>query len=107
MTNRMNALALAVVLAAAAGAAAQDNLVAAGQALSAPCATCHGADGIALMPAYPNLAGQNEKYLVNALNAYREGQRQGGMAGLMIPMAKALSDEDIAALASYYSSLEP
>ncbi len=106
MTVRTGAFAFAL-LAAATGAAAEEDLVAAGQALSTPCATCHGADGIALMPAYPNLAGQNEQYLVSALNAYREGRRQGGMAGLMIPMAKALTDEDIAALAKYYASLEP
>lgn len=106
MTIRTVALALALV-AGATGVAAEDDLVAAGQALSAPCTTCHGADGMALMPAYPNLAGQNEQYLVNALNAYRDGRRQGGMAGLMIPMAKALTDENIAALAKYYSSLKP
>jgi cytochrome c553 len=106
LTIRTVALSIALVIAAT-GARAEDDLVAAGKALSAPCTTCHGADGMALMSAYPNLAGQNEQYLVNALNAYRDGQRQGGMAGLMIPMAKALTDENIAALAKYYASLEP
>lgn len=81
--------------------------VAAGKALSLICATCHGANGIATMPSYPNLAGQNEKYLVAALKAYRDGRRTGGTAGLMMPVAKPLSDEEIAALAKYYASLDP
>jgi cytochrome c553 len=83
------------------------DLVAAGKALSTTCATCHGANGIAGMPNYPNLAGQKEGYLVAALKAYRAGKRTGGTAGLMMPVAKALSDEDIAALAKYYASLDP
>jgi cytochrome c553 len=78
----------------------------AGKAKSAVCASCHGADGIALMPIYPNLAGQNEEYLVSALKAYRSKERQGGNAALMHAMAANLSDEDIANLAAYYASLK-
>lgn len=80
--------------------------VAAGKAKSAVCATCHGAEGIAIMPAYPNLAGQNAEYLASALKAYRDKQRQGGMAAIMQMQANNLSDEDIANLAAYYSSLK-
>ena len=36
---------------------------AAGKTKAALCAACHGVSGIATMPAYPNLAGQNEPYL--------------------------------------------
>ena len=77
-----------------------------GKAKSAVCASCHGADGKALMPAYPNLAGQNEAYLVSALMAYRSKERQGGNAALMHAMAANLSDEDINNLAAYYASLK-
>lgn len=87
--------------------AAPADQIAAGKALSITCATCHGANGIASMPIYPNLAGQNEKYLAAALKAYRDGNRRGGTAGLMMPVAKALSDEEILALAKYYASLDP
>ncbi len=80
--------------------------VAAGKAKSAVCATCHGADGIAIMPVYPNLAGQNAEYLESALKAYRDKQRQGGMAAIMQMQATNLSDEDIANLAAYYASLK-
>lgn len=82
-----------------------DEKAAAGKQLAVTCATCHGGNGIAMIDMYPHLAGQNEKYLVSALKAYRAGQRQGGTAGLMAPVAKTLSDEDIEALARYYASL--
>ncbi len=78
----------------------------AGKAKAAVCASCHGADGMALLPAYPNLAGQNEEYLVSALKAYRSKERQGGSAALMHAMAANLSDDDIANLAAYYASLK-
>lgn len=80
--------------------------VAKGKAKSAVCSTCHGAEGIAIMPTYPNLAGQNAEYLESALKAYRDKQRQGGMAGIMQMQAANLSDDDIANLAAYYSSLK-
>ncbi len=37
---------------------------AAGQSRAAQCASCHGPEGLAVMPDAPNLAGQNERYLV-------------------------------------------
>jgi len=80
--------------------------IAVGKAKSAVCTTCHGADGIAIMPAYPNLAGQNADYLESALKAYRAEQRQGGMAAIMQMQAQNLSDEDITNLAAYYASLK-
>lgn len=78
---------------------------AAGKAKAALCATCHGADGVAVMPLYPNLAGQNAPYLEQAIKAYRDGKRSGGMAAQMTPMAAGLSDADIANLAAYFASL--
>jgi len=74
----------------------------AGKAKSAMCAGCHGGQGISLTPVWPNLAGQKEQYLVNALKKYRSGERKNSQ---MSPMAMALTDEDIANLAAYYSSL--
>lgn len=79
--------------------------VANGKAKSVVCSTCHGADGIATMPVYPNLAGQNAEYLASALKTYRDKQRQGGMAAIMQMQAANLSDEDITDLAAYYASL--
>lgn len=79
---------------------------AAGKEKAALCAACHGANGIALMPAYPNLAGQNEAYLVSSLKAYRDKQRNGGMAAIMQMQAASLSDDDIDNIAAHFASLK-
>lgn len=79
--------------------------IAAGKAKAAVCAACHGQNGIAQIPTYPNLAGQHEQYLVMALKAYRAKERTGGQAVIMQGQAAALTDEDIANLAAYFASL--
>ncbi|WP_372964258.1 cytochrome c [Marinobacter sp.] len=77
----------------------------AGKAKAAVCAACHGQNGISQVPIYPNLAGQKEQYLAASIKAYKAGQRQGGQAPVMQGQAMALSDDDIANLAAYFSSL--
>ena len=77
----------------------------AGKARAAVCAACHGKAGIAAIPGYPNLAGQNEQYLVSSLKAYKGKQRSGGQAAIMQGQATGLSDDDIANLAAYYAGL--
>lgn len=72
-------------------------------AQAATCTACHGENGISLSPTWPTLAGQHEDYLVHALNQYRDGTRKDAV---MAPMAAALSDDDVALLAKYYSRLE-
>lgn len=67
------------------------------------CGACHGQNGIGLSPGWPTLAGQHEDYLVHALNQYRSGMRQDPV---MSPLVSSLSDETVALLAKYYSSLE-
>ncbi len=78
---------------------------AAGKARAAICAACHGANGKATIPTYPNLAGQNEAYLANSLKDYKNKKRNGPQALIMQPQASMLSDQDIANLAAYFSSL--
>lgn len=72
----------------------------AGQAKSAACAACHGADGNSVMPAWPRLAGQGAKYLYKQLHDFKAGIRQ---EATMQGMAFGLSDQDMADLAAYYS----
>jgi hypothetical protein len=55
---------------------------------------------------YPKIAGQNQKYLVNALKAYKSGHRVGTYAALMAETANNLSDADIGNLAAYLASLD-
>ena len=74
---------------------------AAGKAKSVVCSACHGATGISVNPMWPNLAGQQEQYLVKQIKAFRDGTRKDPT---MAPMVAALSDEDIANLAAYYAA---
>lgn len=78
-----------------------------GQAKSASCAACHGANGKAVNTIYPNLAGQNADYLALSLHAYKKGGRSGGQAGVMQAFSSSLSDQDISDLSAYYASLTP
>ncbi|MFC0693410.1 cytochrome c [Paraburkholderia humisilvae] len=78
--------------------------VAAGRTKAVQCQACHGLDGISKQPDAPNLAGQNEDYLVKALNDFKTGARKNE---LMSTVVKPLSDTDIANLAAYYHSLRP
>jgi cytochrome c553 len=69
------------------------------------CIGCHGIPGYkASFPnvySVPKIGGQSEKYLVNALNAYKKGERNHpSMKGI----AWTLSDQDIADLAAYYAA---
>ncbi len=73
----------------------------AGQQKSTVCAACHGADGNSLIPTYPNLAGQDAKYLQQQLAAFKAGERKNA---IMAPMAAPLSEQDQADLAAYFGS---
>lgn len=97
-------IALTAVFSATPAFAAGD--AAAGKTKSMLCASCHGAAGVAVADMYPNLAGQNQPYLVSSLKAYRDKERNGGMAAIMQMQAANLSDADIDDLAAYFSSLK-
>lgn len=98
--RKLLSIAFAAATLAAPAAFAAD--IEAGKAKSAMCAACHGPAGISAVGMWPNLAGQKEEYLVKQMKAFRDGTRSEPS---MSPMAAALTDEDIANLAAYYSSL--
>jgi cytochrome c553 len=98
MMAAMVALTSTVGLVAAGNAAD----VAAGHTRASQCMACHGINGIATAPDAPNLAGQNESYLVAQLSAFRSGSRENETMSLI---AKPLTDADIANLAAYYHSV--
>ncbi|EGQ8026037.1 c-type cytochrome [Vibrio vulnificus] len=100
------AMGLALGLGLMSGSVLAAGDVAAGQAKAAVCAACHGANGMATIPGYPNLKGQNEQYLVSAIKAYKNKERNGGLAVVMQAQAAMLNDADIANLAAYYASLK-
>lgn len=95
----------AIMLAASMGSAVAGD-AAAGKAKSAICASCHGVDGISLIPNYPNLAGQKEQYIIDQLKHFKDGTRNSGLSAVMAPMAMPLTDADMANLAAYFSSLK-
>lgn len=103
--TKLSSIILSVSLLVAFNAQASGD-IAAGKAKAGMCAGCHGVNGKALIPGYPNLAGQNAQYLVSALKAYKDKSRTGGQAAIMQGQASALSDADMQNLAAYYSSLK-
>ncbi|HEU4813197.1 MAG TPA: cytochrome c [Xanthomonadaceae bacterium] len=78
-----------------------------GRALTYTCQGCHGVPGYEnAYPTYrvPMIGGQSEVYLVNALTAYRNGERQHPT---MQAQAESFSEADIADIAAFLSSLQP
>ena len=72
----------------------------AGQAKTAVCSACHGPDGDSLVPIFPKLAGQGERYLLKQLYDIKDGKRVVvEMTGLLNP----LTDQDLADIAAYYA----
>lgn len=81
---------------------------AAGKAKSKPCVSCHGANGEGKANSEgkepnPRIAGLTEPVIVQALKDYKSGKR---VSKPMKMFATKLSDEDMANLAAYYSSLK-
>ena len=106
----MNRLLPAVLgLALALGAStvfAQEKKTKSGQGMEnahAMCIGCHGIPGYktAFPDVYhvPKIAGQNPGYIINALKAYKSGERSHpSMRGI----AASLTDEDMQKLADFY-----
>jgi cytochrome c553 len=80
----------------------KDALIAAGKSKSRVCTGCHGANGISRIPSYPSLAGLPREYLSEQLHAFRSGERKNPT---MSSIALNLTDQDIAALSHYFTSL--
>ncbi|MGZ5584480.1 MAG: c-type cytochrome [Usitatibacter sp.] len=91
----------AALLAAAAPALAASGDAEVGKKKSAPCAACHGANGISVSPEFPNLAGQYPDYIQTALTHYRNGKRKNPIMQLQV---KDLTQKDMMDLAAYFSS---
>ncbi len=104
--NKMSFSALLCVVLAA-GPAMADSLVdgsaEAGKAKSITCAACHGAEGNSVNPTWPNLAGQHAGYIVEQLQAFKDGLRNNA---LMNGQAMMLSEEDMKNLSVYYEGLD-
>jgi cytochrome c553 len=105
-TTRLAAMAAAAALyAVGMPAQAADGNAEAGKKKTQMCAGCHGLKGFrtAFPDVYhvPKLGGQNPGYIVNALKAYKSGERSHPT---MRGIAASLTDKDMADLAAYYAA---
>jgi cytochrome subunit of sulfide dehydrogenase len=82
--------------------------------LAEDCANCHGKDGVSTEPDVPTIAGFSAPYLTDSLVAYKNKERpcpdakylggeKKGKSTNMCEVAKALSDQDAAALAKHFA----
>lgn len=102
--NRLSKLALLTgIMATVTGIPAMAADIEAGKKKARSCRTCHGMDGIAKIPIAPHLAGESQVYLETQLKAFRNGKREHEM---MTVVAKGMSDEDIANVSKWYSSIK-
>ena len=94
------ALAVPLVMGAAPAPVSADELFEYGQYLSSQCSTCHRLD--AYEGAIPPLGHLPRDYFIVAMREYKSGRRSNPA---MVSVANALSDEEIEALAVYYTSI--
>jgi cytochrome c553 len=103
--KRLHLVGLIAVALCAASAAHAEGDKTKGRTLVYTCNGCHGVPGYAnVYPEYhvPHIAGQNEQYIVSALKAYKTGERKHPTMGAQ---AQSMSDQEIADIAAYLSSL--
>jgi cytochrome c553 len=73
----------------------------AGKTKAAACGGCHGMDGNSAVPTFPKLASQGEKYIVKQLQDFKANANRKNE--LMLGMAAALSEEDMADIGAFYA----
>jgi cytochrome c553 len=75
------------------------------QSLAATCANCHGTHGKSVKdPGVPGLAGRPSSYLIEQMQAFRNGTRE---ATIMHQIAKGYTDEQVRQMADYFASQKP
>lgn len=72
--------------------------------VDANCAACHGANGVSVAPAQPNLGGQNIKYLYKQMVDFKTKARRNGV---MEAQLVGLTQQDLADVAGYYAAQTP
>jgi cytochrome c553 len=72
------------------------------------CIECHGPSAVPKNPAYPILAGQPADYLRRQLLLLQQGARGGSeYVHLMRSFVVRLHEDEIVAVAAYFSSIDP
>lgn len=101
MKKSLIAVSVSLALLNMSGIAQAAGDVNAGQAKAGSCASCHGEIGNSMMPLFPKLAAQNEGYLVQQMQAFKDGTRSNAS---MSAMVSGLSDQDMQDIAAFYSA---
>jgi len=86
------------------GLAAKPDPLQAGKAAASGCAGCHGEGGNSKTGGMPNLTGQDPKFLVAAMKAYKGGQRKNEM---MKTLLADLNETAMSNIALYYGLQKP
>lgn len=68
------------------------------------CEQCHGPGGIGVGDHFPPLTGQSSVYIINELQAWKQGSRHNDPLQLMQHVAAKLSDKDIQAISTWYAA---
>lgn len=102
LTKKAASLKFAALIAVAATFTAPALLAQDAATLSASCVACHGSNGKSNNPLWPNLAGQQNKYLAEQLRQFRDGRRQDST---MNDIAKSLDDQQIDTLADFFAAM--
>ena len=68
------------------------------------CVACHGAALMGVSPAIPGLLGLPQDYVVGQLGAWRAGTRRAAQPDCMAHLARQLSTEEIAAIATWLTT---
>src|SRR5690606_9758035 len=76
----------------------------AGAQKAAVCAACHGVDGNPADPMYPRMAGQSERYIAHQLALFKSGERNTGMAAIMVPFASTRGAQDMRDIGASYAT---
>lgn len=67
------------------------------------CMACHDSNGVGTRPEWPNLGGQNVKYLVKQLQEMKEGKHRN--SPFMSAVLAQLKAEDLDDLAAHYAKM--
>jgi cytochrome c553 len=70
------------------------------------CAQCHLPSGDG-HPESASLAGLPANYIIRQMAAFKDGERKGVRAAVMVAMAKVLTDDEVKAAADYFAALKP
>jgi hemoglobin len=106
--TRFSTLAIAALMGAGAGNVQAAGNAELGKTKAMYCVSCHGVEGKQELPMFTGgvakLAGMDQQKFVNAMKAYRYGQRFHPMMQFFV---MPINEQDMSDLAAYYANLGP